>query len=101
MFHKKERKAIKESNLVKFTEDTPTTDMFGTVDMIPKDTIGIVSDKNVWLTYYNTKFWDNVEITYIDRNNVKQRVLMSKYWQKLEPLEDDREEFLEKLGRSR
>jgi hypothetical protein len=82
MFNKKKKQAILNSDEVVFTKDIKTHDMFGNTTIIPKGTMGVISDINVTKTIYNEKYFENVEVTYGN----KERILLARYWNKLIPL---------------
>lgn len=69
--------------LVEFDIAVGTCDMFGCEGVVPKGTIGLITDKNVTNTVYNSRYYNNIEVTY---NNGK-RILLTNFKKQIKVLQ--------------
>jgi len=77
-------KNILKSTKIIFIKNFFCSNMFGDTFIIKKGTRGFISGINIKDSIYKAKYSKNVEVTYGN----KQKVLINKYWNILEGIED-------------
>lgn len=60
----KEKNNFEIGDIVEFIRDMETHCMFGSTSVIKKGTKGFISDKDVTLTIYNTRFHKNIQVSH-------------------------------------
>ena len=66
LFHNSSRKkeVFEIGDIVEFINDMETHCMFASTSVIKKGTKGFISDKDVTLTVYNTRFYRNIQVSH-------------------------------------